>query len=164
MAAHASAPRKSLLTQEKILPKGVGKEYPGRRATGREENPPESLSAQGVTPAVISATRPLYWSIRRELWENRSIYLAPLAVGGVFLLGFLISVAHLPAKLRGLSPLDPMKQFDEIAMPYYIAGGVMMLTTMPSRSECSDRGVRGTAHRDSRSCSHSNYSEDWKVW
>ena len=23
---------------------------------------------------------PMYWSIRRELWENRSVYIAPLAV------------------------------------------------------------------------------------
>jgi ABC-2 type transport system permease protein len=31
----------------------------------------------------MSATRPLYWSVRRELWENRSIYIAPLAVAAV---------------------------------------------------------------------------------
>ena len=34
----------------------------------------------------------MYWSVRRELWENRSLYLAPLAVAAVFLFGFLISV------------------------------------------------------------------------
>ncbi len=33
----------------------------------------------------------LYWSVRRELWENRSIYIAPLAVAALFLFGFLIS-------------------------------------------------------------------------
>ena len=30
----------------------------------------------------------LYWSVRRELWENRSIYIAPLAVAAVVLFGF----------------------------------------------------------------------------
>jgi ABC-2 type transport system permease protein len=35
--------------------------------------------SQIVASAVVSATRPMYWSVRRELWENRSIYLAPLA-------------------------------------------------------------------------------------
>ena len=25
----------------------------------------------------------MYWSVRRELWENRSIYIAPLAVAAV---------------------------------------------------------------------------------
>ena len=39
----------------------------------------------------MSATRPMYWSVRRELWENRSIYIAPLAVAGVALFGFSLS-------------------------------------------------------------------------
>jgi ABC-2 type transport system permease protein len=39
----------------------------------------------------MSATRPLYWSVRRELWEYRSIYVAPLAVAGLTLVGFLIA-------------------------------------------------------------------------
>ena len=35
---------------------------------------------RGGSPAVpvMSATRPMYWSVRRELWENRWIYIAPL--------------------------------------------------------------------------------------
>ena len=41
-----------------------------------------SLESQGIAPAAISATRLMYWSVRRELWENRSIYIAPLAVAG----------------------------------------------------------------------------------
>jgi ABC-2 type transport system permease protein len=41
---------------------------------------PESLlGSQGIAPAAMSATRPMYWSVRRELGENRSIYIAPLA-------------------------------------------------------------------------------------
>ena len=30
-----------------------------------------------ITPAAISAIQRLYWSVRRELWEYRSIYIAP---------------------------------------------------------------------------------------
>ena len=60
---------------------------------------PESpLESQVIAPAVISATRRMYWSVRRELWENRSIYIAPLAVAALILFGFLISMIHLPAK------------------------------------------------------------------
>jgi len=44
-----------------------------------------------VAPPVISVLRRMYWSVRRELWESRSIYLAPLLVAGVLLLAFLIS-------------------------------------------------------------------------
>ena len=44
---------------------------------------------QETTPT--KETRPMYWSIRRELWENRSIYIAPLIIAGVVLVGFLIA-------------------------------------------------------------------------
>jgi ABC-2 type transport system permease protein len=43
------------------------------------------------TPAVFTEGRLLYWSVRRELWENRSIYLAPLAVAGLAVFGFVIA-------------------------------------------------------------------------
>ena len=49
----------------------------------------ESFETQAGAPAISSATRPFYWSVRRELWENRSIYIAPLAAAAVFLVGFL---------------------------------------------------------------------------
>ena len=38
----------------------------------------------------------MYWSVRRELWENRSIYIAPLAVAAVVLFGFLDQLIDLP--------------------------------------------------------------------
>ncbi|MGE5127321.1 MAG: ABC transporter permease, partial [Betaproteobacteria bacterium] len=68
--------------------------------------------------------------VRREVWENRSIYLAPLAVAAVVLVGFLISTIRLPAKMRAASGLDPMQQYHVVAQPYLVAAGVMMLTTL----------------------------------
>ena len=44
-----------------------------------------------ASPTAISATRLFFWSVRRELWENRSLYLAPLAVAAVLVFGFLIA-------------------------------------------------------------------------
>jgi ABC-2 type transport system permease protein len=53
------------------------------------------MSALSDTPAQArlapSHTRPLLWSLRRELWENRSVFVAPLAVAGVILLGGLVA-------------------------------------------------------------------------
>jgi ABC-2 type transport system permease protein len=72
----------------------------------------------------------MYWSIRRELWESRSIYIAPLAAAVVFLLGFLISMVRLPQKMRALSALDPAHQRETIAMPYDMVAGLLMLTAM----------------------------------
>ncbi|HEY6271981.1 MAG TPA: ABC transporter permease [Terriglobales bacterium] len=92
---------------------------------------PESpFDSQGITAAPLSPTRPLYWSVRRELWENRSIYVAPLAVAGVFLFGFLISTVHLPAEMRGLSALDPAHYRETVLRPYDIAAALMMLTAI----------------------------------
>jgi ABC-2 type transport system permease protein len=59
----------------------------------------------------------MYWSMRRELWEYRSIYIAPLAVAVVSLLGFLIALTVSPAHRHG--PLD---------MPYELAAGLIMGT------------------------------------
>ncbi|MHB8735460.1 MAG: ABC transporter permease [Terriglobales bacterium] len=85
---------------------------------------------QAIEPAAISAMRNLYWAVRRELWESRSIYIAPLAAAALFLLGFAISTVHLPAQMRAAAGLDPMQQSSTIAMPYDIAAGLLMLTAM----------------------------------
>jgi ABC-2 type transport system permease protein len=91
---------------------------------------PESpLDAQGISPAVVSATRPLYWSVRRELWENRSIYIAPLAVAALVLFGFLLSTIHLPGKMRAALALDPMQQQELMRQPYNFAALLIMGTT-----------------------------------
>jgi ABC-2 type transport system permease protein len=45
-----------------------------------------------AVPVTIPASRRLYWSVRRELWEYRSIYLAPLAVAALLLIAYLFSV------------------------------------------------------------------------
>ena len=40
--------------------------------------------------AKISSAQLYLWSVRRELWEHRYLYVAPLAVGALILLGFAI--------------------------------------------------------------------------
>jgi ABC-2 type transport system permease protein len=75
-----------------------------------------------------SETRPMYWSVRRELWENRSIYLAPLAVAAIFLFGFLISTISLPHRMRTISTLDPAKQCEMVARPYDVVATMLILT------------------------------------
>jgi ABC-2 type transport system permease protein len=57
--------------------------------------------------APLSKTRPFYWSVRREIWENRAVYLAPLAVAGVVLFGFLISLHNAPHAARVLAGPKP---------------------------------------------------------
>jgi ABC-2 type transport system permease protein len=95
-----------------------------------QSNVEPSMAVRANAPAVISAAQRLYWAVRRELWENRSIYLAPLAVAGVFLFGFVISLAHLPAKVRLVSALDAVQQRAAIQQPYMLVVGALMLTGM----------------------------------
>jgi ABC-2 type transport system permease protein len=64
--------------------------------------------------------------MRRELWENRYVYMAPLAVATVFLVGYLIGMIHLPAQMRQLSGVDPEQYREAILKPYNIAAGFLM--------------------------------------
>ena len=91
--------------------------------------PDSPLDSQQIAPATLSATRPLYWSIRRELWENRSIYIGPLAAAGVFLFGFFLSLIALPHRMRALG-LDPARQRVMIQKPYEIAAGLIIGTAL----------------------------------
>jgi ABC-2 type transport system permease protein len=87
-----------------------------------------TLSNAVPKPAAISATRPMYWSVRRELWENRSIYIAPLIVAGVVLFGFAISIIGLAERRRAVLLLDPAQQRAAIEIPYDIAAMMMIFT------------------------------------
>jgi ABC-2 type transport system permease protein len=87
---------------------------------------PESA---GVTaPGYKTATRPFYWSVLRELWENKSIYIAPSIVAGVILLGALVSSGHLPERRRAAMLLDDARREAAIQLPYDIIAMVIIIT------------------------------------
>ncbi len=93
---------------------------------------PESLNQQGIDAqrialAPLSATRPLYWSIRREIWENRSIYIGPLVAAAVCILGFLVSLIGLPRSMYDASA-HHMSPTGMLAMPYAHVAWVLILT------------------------------------
>jgi ABC-2 type transport system permease protein len=73
--------------------------------------------SQATAPAVITASRRMYWSVRRELWEHRSLYIAPLAAAGVFLLAFLIGLT-----------ISPAHRHESLDIPYEFAAGLIMGT------------------------------------
>jgi ABC-2 type transport system permease protein len=88
----------------------------------------EPFETQRAAPALFSATHPFYWSVRRELLENRWIYLGQLAIAAVFLLGYVIILHRLPAMMHAISGMDPMRHRAAVATPYDTAAGVMMAT------------------------------------
>jgi ABC-2 type transport system permease protein len=90
---------------------------------------PESFDPHGIPPAPTSTTRPLYWSIRRELWENRSIYIGPLVAAVLFLFGFVINLLSMRHSI-GASPLDPAQPHDLLATRYELSGALIMGTAL----------------------------------
>lgn len=89
---------------------------------------PESFEPRPIAAAANALTRPFYWSVRRELYEYRSIYLAPLAIGGVILLGFVFVLVRLPQDMRtpGGMQMMMMNHRDRIAQPFDFAAGLIM--------------------------------------
>ncbi|HEV7519808.1 MAG TPA: ABC transporter permease, partial [Candidatus Angelobacter sp.] len=88
--------------------------------------PDSSLRSQGIAPAVVSAIRPFYWSIRRELWENRLIYIAPLAAAVIFLFGFVINMMNLRHRMHGVWPADTAQYLNVLPMPHELSGALIM--------------------------------------
>ena len=90
-----------------------------------------SSEAMSEAPAMARTTssasvRPFFWSVRRELWENRSIYLAPAIAAGVVLAGLLlaaISHGHMTVETSGRIPPDAL-----ILVPYGVAIGAIVIT------------------------------------
>jgi ABC-2 type transport system permease protein len=79
-----------------------------------------------AAPAVLHPTQSFYWSVRREIWEHRSIYIAPLAVAGLLILGTAIAAfGPLHGSIR-LSDLDPDRQRQLLGAPFDIAAFALM--------------------------------------
>lgn len=89
--------------------------------------PGTSRSPQQSVPRTISSFQPFYWSVRREFWENRLIYLAPLAAAVVFLIAFLINLITLRYRMHGrtwaISVGDVEKPF---ALPHELSAALIM--------------------------------------
>jgi ABC-2 type transport system permease protein len=86
-------------------------------------------SPQG-NAAVIPSSRRFYWSVQRELWENRSLYLAPVAAAALFLFAFLIGQsthAHVHMDLSVNSMQRP--ETHVFMQPYTIVAFLIMGTT-----------------------------------
>lgn len=78
----------------------------------------------------MKETRPMYWSIRRELWENRSVLIAPLVVAVFVMFGFMISTIGMAARRRVTMTLPPAQQCQTIMRPYDVAAMVFFMTAM----------------------------------
>jgi len=90
-----------------------------------QSNAVSGVDAHRVVPEAMTETRPLYWSVRRELWENRSIYIAPLAAAGLVVFGFLIATVS-----RAMATRDLAQRAAVLGQPYTFASGLIMATAL----------------------------------
>src|SRR5262245_65493608 len=102
-----------------------------------------TLGTQSAAPADIPALQQFYSLIQREIWESRSLYIAPSAAAGLFLLGFVISMVYFPGRLR--SALGSVELHDVINQPFdTVALLIMGVTFLVAVFYCLDAldGVR----------------------
>jgi ABC-2 type transport system permease protein len=95
----------------------------------------------GSTPEVpaktVSQWQSFYWCVARELWEYRSIYVAPLAVGVAIVIGFLFGT--IAGLVGATSRLDPAQSPERLVDMYlFVAGLSMVLTFIISVYYCLD--------------------------
>ncbi len=87
-----------------------------------------SADERSVVSGQMSVVRPFYWSVWREVWENRSLYIAPLIVATVVVLGFLVSTVGLPERRATVLMLGSGKARAGIEAPYDVAAMVLIFT------------------------------------
>ena len=88
-----------------------------------------SLSADvSKNSASPKSTHPLLWSVRREIWEHRMTWIAPISTACVVLAGFLLGIIRLQTLLNVATKLPPMSRAATIAAPFTFAALPIMAT------------------------------------
>ncbi|HWE42876.1 MAG TPA: hypothetical protein VG432_10240 [Gemmatimonadaceae bacterium] len=70
--------------------------------------------------------RQFYWALRRELWENRWLWLAPAAIAAVLVLGSVGYALRLPGTIAAVATLDAAHFHRAVLEPYDLVAGIMM--------------------------------------
>ena len=80
-------------------------------------------------PAALPRARLFYWSVRRELWEHRVVYVAPLAVAAIALIGYLLGSGRLPHAVEAAGVLQTANRAGAtIAIPYHFVAFAVFFT------------------------------------
>lgn len=85
------------------------------------------VDTRPVASAPPARTRPFYWSVRRELWENRSVYLAPVGMAAFAVAALVIHAVTMPSHMPGMLGNDPALRGS--AREIYVFAATLMLAT-----------------------------------
>jgi ABC-2 type transport system permease protein len=89
--------------------------------------PASAAGPRATTPAAPPRTRPFYWSVRRELWENRAIHLAPSGVGAFAVAALVVHAVAMPSHRPGMLAADPGSP-GSASVTYAFAASLMLAT------------------------------------
>ena len=92
----------------------------------------DPVPAAPLTPANAEATavpwaRVFYWSVRRELWEHRAIYLAPIAVAVFAVVLHFLSSVFIPDAERAGALASPARAGEFLSL-YRSVNGVIVVS------------------------------------
>ena len=73
--------------------------------------------------------RRLAWSLRRELWEHRAVYFAPLLIVGIALLAMMFHMRRVVPNIRMLEAMEPAKQAASALMPFGMTASAVLATS-----------------------------------
>jgi len=82
------------------------------------------------TTAAMPIAQTLLWSVRREIWENRSIYIAPASVAVALVGAFTFSLLRHPEVLAHLAGMDEDNQRLALVVPCGIVAGLVIMTSV----------------------------------
>jgi ABC-2 type transport system permease protein len=89
-------------------------------------NTPNIAMPAESAPRKIPFIQTFYCSVRREFWENRLIYLAPLAAAIIFLISFVINTMILRHRMSGLWLVHGPRQHNPLDLPYGLCAALIM--------------------------------------
>ncbi len=90
-----------------------------------------SIAPQKASPSIGPIPRPVrtfYWSVRRELWEHRAVYIAPATIAALALVGFLYSAYGLPHAVRLAGTVVGAKKVGVLMLPYAFVAFAVVFT------------------------------------
>lgn len=78
----------------------------------------------------LRSTRPFYWSVMREVWEHRAIYIVPLIVASFVLFAMFSSSAHIARRIRAAQTLDAVQRHVAVVTPFSMLPAPIILVTL----------------------------------
>lgn len=88
---------------------------------------PGPARGSGAAADVARPTRPFYWSVRRELWESRTVWMALLLVAALVLVASLLHLGGLPETMERYPTLGAAERHLLVIRYFCLAPAPIML-------------------------------------